>query len=79
MPQNPQNTTIQTALKHYNQFRRVVTEALRWLKTTKDTRKIIKVETETKERYQKLLDLIKIEIIEVEGQKSPDNGILICP
>ena len=29
---NPQNTIIQTALKSYNQFIRIITESLRWLK-----------------------------------------------
>ena len=35
MPQNPQHTIIQTSLKHYNQFRSIITEALRWLQITK--------------------------------------------
>ena len=37
MPQKPQNTIIQTALKHYNGFRNVRTEALRWVQMTTDT------------------------------------------
>ena len=37
IPHNPQNTIIQTALKHYNEFRHVITEALRWVEMTTDT------------------------------------------
>ena len=43
MPQNPQNTIIQTALKNYNQFISVRTEALRWLQITTDTVNKLKV------------------------------------
>ena len=35
--QNPQNTISQTALKYYNEFRNVRTEALRWVQMTTDT------------------------------------------
>ena len=65
MPQNPQNTIIQTALKHYNQFRSVRTESLIWLQITTYTGKKLKVETKTKEIDQKLLELITTEIIKV--------------
>ena len=34
MPQNPQKQIIQTALKYYNEFRNVKTEALIWVKMT---------------------------------------------
>ena len=44
MPQNPQNTIIQTALKHYNQFRSFRTEAIIWLQMTIDKEKKSKVE-----------------------------------
>ena len=37
MPQNPQNKISQTELKHNNQFRSVINEALRWLQITIDT------------------------------------------
>ena len=37
MPQNPQNTTSQTALKHYNEVRNVRTDALIWMQMTTDT------------------------------------------
>ena len=36
MPQNPQNKLSQTELKHYNQFRSVRTEAIRWLQIATD-------------------------------------------
>ena len=45
IPQNAQNTISQTALKHYNTFINVITEALRWVQITIDTRIKIKVET----------------------------------
>ena len=34
MPENPQNTLSQNALKDYNKFRSVRTEALQWIKFT---------------------------------------------
>ena len=60
MPQIPQNTISQTALKYYNQFKIIITEALRWLQTTIDTVNKIKVETESKEIYRKLKYFITI-------------------
>ena len=48
MPQNPQNTISQTALKHYNEFRNVRTEALIWVKMATDTGIKFKVETSAK-------------------------------
>ena len=48
MSQIPQNTISQTSLKHYNQFRSVITEALRWLQITTDTGMKIKVGTTVK-------------------------------
>ena len=48
MPQNPQNTIIQTALKHYNQFRSVRTEALSWVKIATDIGMKIKVKQQSK-------------------------------
>ena len=48
MPQNPQNTIIQTDLKNYNQFRSFKTDTLIWLQTTTDTENNLKVETEVK-------------------------------
>ena len=45
MPKHPQKTIIEKLLKHYNKFRSVTTEALRWLKITTDTEKKINVET----------------------------------
>ena len=60
MPQIPQNTISRTALKYYNQFKIIITEALRWLQTTIDTVNKIKVETESKEIYRKLKYFITI-------------------
>ena len=41
------------------------------MKITKNTGNKINVEKEAKERYQKLLDFITIEIIEVDQNKYP--------
>ena len=54
-PKLPQNKIIQTSLKHYNQLRSVITEAIRWLQITTDTGMKLKVETTVKEKYQQLL------------------------
>ena len=68
MPQNPQNTMSQTALKSYNQFISASNEALRWLKITTDTKMKLKVETTFKEMDQQLLDFITIDILKIEHQ-----------
>ena len=60
MPQNPKHTISQTAIKHYNHFRSVRTESLRWLKFTAYLGTKLKVETDTKHRDQQLLSLIPI-------------------
>ena len=78
IPQNPQNTS-QNTLKHYNQLRISRTEALRWLQTTIYAGKKLKVETEVKERNQKLLDFIAIEIIKADQQKYPEQGVINLP
>ena len=48
MPQNLENTLNQTALKHYNQFRSVITEAHIWFKIATDTVMKLKAETTVK-------------------------------
>ena len=50
MTKKPQQTIVQTKIKHYNRFRSVITAALIWLQITIDTGKKLKVETEVKER-----------------------------
>ena len=59
----PQNTIIQSALKHYNKSRSVITEALRWLQIATDIVMKLKVETTVQERDQQLLDFIKIDVL----------------
>ena len=51
MSQKLQTTISKTEIKHYNQFRSVRTEYLRWLKMTSNTVMKLKVETRVKERY----------------------------
>ena len=57
IPQNPQYKISQIVLKNYNQFRSVITEALRWLKITTYTGMKPKFETTVKERYQTMIGL----------------------
>ena len=66
MPQNPQNKISKNALKSYNKFRNVKTEALGWVQMTTNIGIKSKVETSAKERDQKLLDFITIYIIKLE-------------
>ena len=66
MPQNPQNTISQTALKNYNQFRTVRTEALRWVQIATDTGMKLKIETPVKERYQQLLEFFTVDLLKIE-------------
>ena len=57
MPQKLLNTMSQTAINHYNQFRSVRTESLRWLKIATDTVNKIKFETESKEKIPETIGL----------------------
>ena len=79
MSQNPQRTIIQTAPKHYNQLRSVITEALIWLQITTDTGMKIKFETKVKERYQQLLYFITINVLKIEQQHPSGKDIIILP
>ena len=69
----------QIALKHYTQFMLVRTEALRWLKITTDTGMKLKVDTTVKERYQQLLDLIKIGVLKIGKQNPSGTDIITLP
>ena len=46
---------------------------------TTDIGKKLKVQTEAKGRYQKILDFITIEIIKFEQQKYPEQEIITLP
>ena len=65
MPENPQNTISQTALKYLNQFRSLRTQDIIWLQIIKYTKKKPKVETTVKERYQQQLDCITIYVLNI--------------
>ena len=65
MPKKPQNTIIQTAIKYYNEFKKIRTEDLRWVQMTIDTSITFKVETSAKEKDQQLLDSITIDILKL--------------
>ena len=79
MPQKSQNTTIQTELKHYNQFRSVITEAIRWLQITTDTGNKLKFEITVKEIDQQLLYFINIDLLNIEQQNYSDQYIINLP
>ena len=79
IPQNPKNTISQTALKYYNEFRNVITEALRWVQMNTDTGIKFKVETSAKERDQNLLDFITIDILKLEHQHPSSQDIITLP
>ena len=76
MPQNSQKTISKSALKHYNEFINVRTEALIWVQMTIDTGIKFKVETSTKERDQQLLNLITIDILKLEHQHTSIQYII---
>ena len=76
MPQNSQHTISQTAIKHYNQLRSVRTEALIWLQFTTALGNNLKIEIDTKHRYQQLIDFIPIEIIKVYKKPLSEPNII---
>ena len=78
MPQNPQNTRSQTALKPYNQFIIERTEALRWLQITTDTGNRLKFKTTVK-TDQQLLDFITIDVLKIEQQHYSYWDIITLP
>ena len=79
MPQIPQKTISQTELKHYNQSRSLITEALRWLQITTDTGIKLKVETTVKEIFQQFLAFITIDVLQVEQQHTSGQYIITLP
>ena len=76
MKKKPQNIISQTALKHYNQFRNVRTDALRWLQINTDTGNKLKAETIAQERDKQLLHFVTIDVLTVEQQHYPDQDII---
>ena len=79
IPINLQNTISQPTLKHYNQFRSKITEAIRWLQITTDTGTKLKFKTTVKARYQQLLDFIKIYVLNIEQQNYSYQTIITLP
>ena len=78
MPQNPQKTISQTELKHYNEFRSVGTEALRWVKITTDIG--MKLKLDKKNRIdQQLLDFITIDVLKIEQLHPSSKDIITIP
>ena len=79
MPQNPQNTISQTALRHYNELRSVRTGDLIWVNMNTDIGIKLKVVTTVKDRYQQLLDFITIDVLKIEQQHLPIQYIITLP
>ena len=79
IPQNPQNTIGQTALKSYNQFRSVRIKDIIWIQITTDTGVKLKVETTSKERGQQSLDFIIIDVIKIKYQRPSSRYIITLP
>ena len=79
MPQNPQNTINQNALKYYNQFRSVITEYLRWVQITTDIGMKVKVGTTVKEIHKQVLAFITIYLLNIEQQDSSSLYIITIP
>ena len=79
MPQNLQNTISKTSLKHYNELKNVINEALIWVQMTIGTGIKSKVETSSKDIYQQLLDLITIDILKIEHQHHSSKDIINLP
>ena len=73
------NTISQTDINNYNQFRSIITEALRWLQVSTYTRKKLNVDSTFKEKYQKLLEFITIYVVRVEQQQSIYQDIITLP
>ena len=63
MPDNPQNTISQPAIKFYNKFRSVRTEALRWIQFVQPCGKKTRTNTMSRQRDEQLLDFLQIDII----------------
>ena len=63
MVDNPQNTISTTAIKQYNEYRSVRTEALEWVKFTSAEGQSARVHTERKTVEKEVLDYIKIDIM----------------
>ena len=76
MTQNPQNTISQPTLKHYNELRNVITEAIRWVHITADKGVKFKVKTSAKERYQQLFYFVSIDILNIEQKHTSSKDII---
>ena len=71
MPNNPQNTISQPALKFYNKFRSVRTEALDWIKLTDQQGKTTRISTLKQFQHRQKLDYIDIDIYKQENIQPP--------
>eukprot|EP00957_Ditylum_brightwellii_P146256 11135997-Ditylum_brightwellii.AAC.1 len=63
MPKNPQNTLSQKALKRYNHFKAVNTEALEWLSITNKHNNHVKIPPLPEYHSSSLLGYVKVNIL----------------
>ena len=69
MVDNPQNTISTTAIKQYNEYRSVRTEALEWVKFTSAEGQSTRVPSERKTVEKEVLDYIKFDIMKTTTQQ----------
>ena len=79
MPQKSQNTIIQDALKHCNQFRSLKIAAIRLLNTITDTVITLKVETTVKDIDQPLLGFVTIDVLNIKQHYPSSQYIITLP
>ena len=77
MPKNPQNTLSQQALKRYNHFKAVNTEALEWLSFTDKHNNHVKIRTLPEYHSSTLLDYVKVNILKPISLQLQKSSILL--
>ena len=76
MPNNPQCTFSQGALKKYNQYKTVRTEALDYLHLIDNKKNSIQLPTLPLYKDSKLMDYITVQIITITDNTSTPNNQL---
>ena len=73
-PSFPQNTLSPPAIKHYNKYRSVRTEALSWVRLVSDTGRKVFLKMDQYKHGKELLDYTAIEIMEFQDDSSPTSN-----
>eukprot|EP00957_Ditylum_brightwellii_P021277 1605290-Ditylum_brightwellii.AAC.1 len=79
MPKNPQNTLSQQALKQYNHFQAVNTEALEWLFLKDKHNTNTKIPSLPEYHSTSLLDYVKINILKPTNSTQWEANIPFLP